>query len=145
MGGGRPQVRARGVIAADLLIPTQLAISPPRFLDSDLELAVAGRHQALWRQAMTRSSLRRRTWTTLLEEALPGETLRVSSNPQMFSILPKRTAFTFSKRILREEQLLERYSRTTSIGSARNGTRSSSRTCTTSVSQSSISAHWLRG
>ena len=33
------------MIAADLLIPTQLAISPPRFLDLDLELAVAGRHQ----------------------------------------------------------------------------------------------------
>ena len=33
------------MIAADLLIPTQLAISPPRFLGSDLELAVAGRHQ----------------------------------------------------------------------------------------------------
>ena len=38
---------------------------------------------ALWRQAMTRSSPRRRTWTTLLEGAAPGETLRVSSNPQV--------------------------------------------------------------
>merc|ERR1712012_343071 len=123
------RVRARGVIAADLLIPTQLAISPPRFLDSDLELAVAGRHQALWRQAMTRSSPRRRTRTTPLEGAAPGETLRVSPNPQMFSILPKRTASAFSKRTLREEQLLERYSRT----------------ITTSVSQSSTSAHWSRG
>ena len=33
------------MIAADLLIPTQLAISPPRFLGLDLELAAAGRHQ----------------------------------------------------------------------------------------------------
>ena len=38
---------------------------------------------ALWQQAMTRSSPRRRTWTTLLEGEVPGETRRVSSNPQV--------------------------------------------------------------